>query len=141
MTWLQSFLAFVTGLGGLEVVKTFWTGFAAHRAKRAELQNSIEVKQTIEGTDYLKVLMSRIDKLEADRDRDRARLDESDKRVDKLERVLERIARGYEDLRRNVLKVVRRLRDGKTVEPELLDELEQTPDVEKLLQGVLSVSE
>jgi septal ring factor EnvC (AmiA/AmiB activator) len=127
---LTIFTNLCTGVFGARQKK--FDAAVAVAVEKIRAENAVQVKEAIEGTEHLKQCVARIEKLEADREEDR-------KRLNKLERVLERVARGYDALRRDVLRLVRRLRDGKEIDPELLDDLEKTPNIEDLLHGVLKL--
>ena len=116
MSWL------ITLISGL------FSGLLGLRQKRLEAQATIDAKSVVDGTSINNHLWQRLDALEK-------RLSDEEQRGNRIERRLERVCWGYEDLRRNVLKVVRALRTGQPVRDDLLDELEATPNIQELLKN------
>jgi hypothetical protein len=102
-------------------------GFFGHRT-------AIQSKQIVDGTNINAELWKRLERFED-------RLSHEEKRSGRLERVLERVCWGYEDLRQNMLRVVRSLREDHPVDKFLLDELEKTPDIRHLLGEILDENE
>ncbi len=113
--------------------------FSAHQHKRIEAQAAVAAKKAIDGNAILEHLSNRVDKLETDREADRIRLDAAEKRGDRLERILERVARGYDEMHKHLMRLVRFCRAEKKPEADYLDELEKTPGIKEMLEGVLKI--
>lgn len=74
-------------------------------------------------------LTRRMNKLET-------RMDAAEERSNHLGVLLERVCTGYEAVRRELLKVARIARQGKQISDDHMAEIEATPNIQKLLEGL-----
>lgn len=110
--------------------------------KRAAVAASTELeKAELEGdAQFMQRLLDRVKDLEDYRKTSEENSRAQDRQIARLERALDRVGAQYETNRKLQRRVARLLRDGKAVDEDTLDELENAPEFNRVLDHPTAAS-